>query len=70
MSAKHFKVELTQDQRKELELLAKTGAAKSFIGQRAQNGLRVDQDPHGAADTDRAAAELLAISHRTVLRAR
>ena len=70
MSAKRYKVELTRDQRKGLERLVKTGAPKAFTRQRAQIWLRVDQGAHGPADTDRAAAAVLAISHETVVRAR
>ena len=70
MSTKRYKVELTRDQRKELERLVKTGAPKAFTRQRAQIWLRVDQGPHGSADTDRAAAAVWAISHETVVRAR
>ena len=59
MSAQRYKVELTLDQRKELDRLVKTGAPKAFTRQRAQIWLRVDQGP---ADTDRAAAAVLAVS--------
>ena len=48
----------------------KTGAPKACTRPRAQIWLRVDQGPQGPADTDRAAAALLAISHETVVRAR
>ena len=51
MFAKRYKVELTLVQRKALERLVKTGATKPFTRQRAQIWLRVDQGPHGPADS-------------------
>ena len=70
MSTKLYTVALTLDQRKELKRLVKTGAPKAFTRQRAQIWLRVDQGPHGLADSDEAAAAALSISHQSVVRAR
>lgn len=67
MSAKRCKVEMTRDQRKELEWLVKTGAPKTYTCQRAQIWLRVDQGPHRPADIERAGGAVLAISHEPVV---
>ena len=70
MSAKRYKVELTLDQRKELEWLAKTGAPKAFTRQRARIWLRADQGPQRLADSDVAVRAVLSASRETVVRAR
>ena len=70
MSTKLYTVALTLDQRQELARQVKTGARKAFTRQRAQIWLRVDQGPHGLAESDVAAAAALSVHPQTVARAR
>ena len=70
MSTKLYTVALTLDQRQALARLVKTGARKAFTRQRAQIWLRVDQGPHGPAESDVVAAAALSVNPHTVVRAR
>ena len=66
MTAKRHLVELTRDQRRELEGLV----CKAFPRRRAQIWLQADQGPHGPGLSDAAIAERLGVGMSTVERAR
>ena len=70
MTAKRHLVELTRDQRRELEGIVQTGARKAFARRRAQIWLQADQGLHGPGLADAAIAERLGVGVSTVERAR
>ena len=70
MTAKRHLVELTREQRTELEKIVRTGERKAFPRRRAQIWLQADQGPHGPGRTDAAIAERLGVGVSTVERAR
>jgi hypothetical protein len=70
MPAKHYKVNLSADERKELQRLVSTGTVAAYTRTRAHIFLKADQGPHGPAWTDQYIAQALDVGRVTVERTR
>ena len=66
MPAKIYVLQLTQDERVELESLVRTGKAAGWKIQRAQALLKCDQGPDGAGWIDNDVAEAFGCTRRSV----
>jgi len=66
MSQKRYVVELTLDERRQLDEVRKTKVCAARKRRRAQILLKVDQGGHGPAWTDKRAAEAFDVQEKTV----